>query len=746
MDSFSARVKKFLSLRWWDSSLLIGLAVVVMVYTRFFGLGNPYIKAFDPYFFWRVAEGIWKNGFWAGPDPLRYYPFGWASEELTPALPYTMVYLGKLAGDLKAAVKFYPALFGLLSVIAMGLLGRRLGMSGISSLALTMIPAYMYRTSQGFADKEPLAFFLGILGWYFAAVALEEESYLPAIYSGLTLGMIAAVWGGKILFALALAPLIVLLALREDTKKVAVVSSSYLTYIAMHIAIPRYRMFYKDPVSLAVLGVALFGFILHGVYRLELLKKYGRKRLLIAVGLGAIVVATGSWLAFGRPLYVVEHVIARYGNPTGVGKSISHFQTVAENQRPVWTWDLEGNQFFSQFGSFFFIAIALLVLPILRKAWKLATNPGAYAQDYVYAGALVLATIKLLIDFPTQTPVILFLLGIPDLLEREDLRELLAISIVAFSMYSTFSVVRLFIFGSVGVVIGSSYFMKYLLENKDIVVGLVGCALVFYAFYQIYPSAIGYRASLGGSSLTTTWFENAKWMEFNVPRGEPVTTWWDYGYWIQTLGNTVSLGDGGNVGPGQKINWYTGHFFATDDYENATAWAEDWNLTYFTIDAQMLPKFWAYSTLGGISNVLNQIRYYKQLPTEFGMIDVYTGVSDDYGPVAVGELTIGQQPTYILGTITGGAVKWIGIIDEYARLSNQGVIACDPIGYCQSASVGKLPRLNQSVIVFPRQLAVLGDRASMHSTFVRLWFFDGYNTDFEELLNNGECKTFRFGG
>jgi dolichyl-diphosphooligosaccharide---protein glycosyltransferase len=746
MVSFSRQVKKLSSLKWWDSSLIVGLAIAVMIFTRFYGLGEPYIKAFDPYYFWRVSEGIWEHGYWQADDPLRYYPYGWDSSELTPAVPYTFVYLAHVAGDLKAAVKFYPAMFGLLSVVAMAMLGRKLGMSGLASLALAVIPAYMFRTSQGFADKEALAFFIGILGWYFAAVAVEEKKHMPAIYSGITIGMLAGVWGGKVLFALSLVPLVLLMMLKERTKEVSVISTVFVSYLFMHVLIPRYRTFYRDPVSLAILGIAVFGYLLHYIYQMKGLKKYGNKRMLIALGIGGALSLAVSVFAFGNPVAILQHMITLYQDPNYSSGTITHFQTVAENQRPTWTWDLSSNQFFAQFGMFFFIAIALLILPIARKVWSLVTKKGAYAQDYVYAAGLAIATAMIVINFPYQTPVLLFLLGIPGMMEKGDWKESLAISIVAFSMFSSFSVVRLFIFGSVGAVIGSAYFMKVLLENRETVTMLIGYAVVIYAFYQIYPSTLGYRESLAGTSLTTTWFENTKWMEFNVPQGEPMTTWWDYGYWIQTLGDTVTLGDGGNVGPAYTINTYTGHFFATDDYANATAWADDWNLTYFTVDAQMLPKFWAYSTLGGISNVLNQIRFQQTMPTEFGVIGIYTGISDDYGPVAVGELSVDNQPVYILGKIVGGAVQWMGIIDEYAYFSNEGVIACEPMGYCPSADFGNYARLNQSAIVYPNSLVVLGDKASMHSTFARLWFFDGYNTDFELLLNNGETKTFRYGG
>jgi len=559
--------KKLSAYKWWDMSLLVGLAVAIMIYTRFVGLGEPYIKAFDPYLFWRVSETIWNQGFWPGPDVLRYFPFGWESQELTPALPYTLVYLGRIAGDLKAAVKFYPALFGVLSIVSMGLLGRKLGFSGISSVILAVIPAYMYRTSQGFADKEALAFFIGILGWYFISVALDKNKYLPAIYSGIIIGMMSAVWGGKVLFILALAPLMAILALREETKKVALIAVSYIVYVLMQLFVPRYSIFWGDPISLAILGAAAFGLLLHGMYKLPTLKKYKKKRILIAGGLGIVSLVAMSMAFFDTPFYVADVVFKTFQSPMEAPTTIQHGQTVAENQRPGWSWTLGANQFWGQFGTFFFLALAALILPIVQKAYELATKDDAVSQDYIYAGALILAILWLLKDFPHQTPIILFLLSFPKLIETKDWRTIFISSIVAFSMYSSFSAVRLFIFTSVGVVLGAAYILRRMLADKDMLATIVafvvvaypliqtnlvpfivsafglivfyfylkvddkkwiapmaGCAMVALSFIQIYPYTAGYASGLGGTSLTTTWFENAKWMEFNVPAGEPLET------------------------------------------------------------------------------------------------------------------------------------------------------------------------------------------------------------------------------
>jgi len=79
-------------------------------------------------------------------------------------------------------------------------------------------------------------------------------------------------------------------------------------------------------------------------------------------------------------------------------------------------------------------------------------------------------------------------------------------------------------------------------------------------------------------------------------------------------------------------------------------------------------------------------------------------------------------------------------------INAKNVIACPPEGYCTADALPNYPLLNYSVVFSGGGAAFIGDHQAMHSTFARLWFFNGYNTDFKLVLNNGETKTFRFEG
>jgi len=689
--------------RWWDSYLLVAAALTLAIFIRLQGLDNTYIKAFDPYFFWRVAEGIWEKGYWAGPDPLRYYPYGWNSTELAPFLPYGMVYLGKIAGDLKAAVKFYPAFFGILSILAMAFLGRELGMSGLSSLLLAVFPAYMYRTAQGFADKEPAAFFLGLLSWFFLLRAIKRESVLDAIYGGISAGLIATIWGGKIIFVLSLAPLFLLLFLREESDKLLHIGIYYTSYVLLHLFVPRYARFWLDPYSLFIFALGISGITVYFLYRIEKLKQIENKQYIIA-GIVLLFLFLFSLLFFHDPFLIIRRVYEKAMSPTLPTGRITHYHTVAENQRPTWTWNLKSNQFYQQFGLFFFIAVAISLLLLGSRKYE----------------------------------------------------DLFVASVTLFAVYQSFSAIRLFSPASLGIALGSAYGIKKLLEHRDKVVAGTGYLLLFLSLYLLYPYAAGSAAALRGTSMTPTWFENLKWMAFNIPENEPVVTWWDYGYWIQTVAHRITLGDGGNLAPGQVLNWYTGHFFATDDYENATNWAKSWNLTYFTVDYAMIPKYWAYSTLGGISDVIGSFTLYQQpIYSEFGFVNIYVGYLpvEIYNsllgirerrqiPVAIAPVTVGGKLYPMVGNITGNGVRWWGVAREFAVIRNDNIAMCPPEGYCQAEPLGRYPLLNYSVVFYGNQVFA-GDHQAMHSIFARLWFFHGYGTDFKLLLNNGECKTFK---
>ena len=50
----------------------------------------------------------------------------------------------------------------------------------------------------------------------------------------------------------------------------------------------------------------------------------------------------------------------------------------------------------------------------------------------------------------------------------------------------------------------------------------------------------------GIPSQSNDWIDALNWISNNTPTNSVIASWWDYGYWIQTLGNRTTLADNAN--------------------------------------------------------------------------------------------------------------------------------------------------------------------------------------------------------
>ncbi len=668
------------------------LALAIWVYTRGYGFSNPYIKAYDPYYFYRVASGILTHGFWEPKDPLRYYPFGWDSRELAPGIPYAEVFFAKLSGSLLFTAKWLPFFFGLLAFFAFAFLSLLYGVGAIAPLVLSFIPSLLYRTSQGFADKEPVAFFLGLTSWYFFARFLEDKKVEDALLSGIALGLIATLWGGKILF---LAPILLVLPFLLNEPEVLFKASLVpLLYVLLSATVPRYSRVLHNPIDLGLLTVFLLSTVYYFLTSKARVEK--RKALGLIIAAAIILVPVTGLIFFKDPLKIPTTFMG-YLTRSLISKTrITHANTVAENQPPRFSWKLRENTYWQELGFPFFFALFYAVIYLL---------------------------------YPTKL---------------RDPKEIFLLGIVYTGLLAGSKGVRLLCFTAFGAALATAIWIKELLNHIDIAVNLLGFLMLFLAFWPIAKVTLQAVPAMGQSSMDSNWWTALKYLEFNTPPKAPIVTWWDYGYWIQTVANRTTLGDGGNVGPGYTLNWYTGHFFATDDYENATAWLKAWNLTYILIDRTMIPKYWAYSTLGGISNVMNVLAYRGRMLTDFGIADVYTGYSDDFGPIALAVVPYNNSLMFVLGKLAGGVPRWQYYPREVAYFSTRGIIACMPMGFCPLGGYANLQPVDQAVVVYEGSAAIIGDLKTMHSIFARLWFFNGLGTDFKLIYSNPEVKIFEY--
>ncbi|MEK0351026.1 MAG: STT3 domain-containing protein, partial [Nitrosopumilus sp.] len=138
-------------------------------------------------------------------------------------------------------------------------------------------------------------------------------------------------------------------------------------------------------------------------------------------------------------------------------------------------------------------------------------------------------------------------------------------------VYVSSTFVRLEVFGSIAVIIlaslGLTALIKEFFKNKPgnkkpigklIKLPFVAGIIILLIIPMIYPvgadlfvlSKTPPTILNGGSAFTiatSDWLDSMEWIKNNTPKDSVVAAWWDYGYWISTMGERATLADNSTV-------------------------------------------------------------------------------------------------------------------------------------------------------------------------------------------------------
>ena len=136
--------------------------------------------------------------------------------------------------------------------------------------------------------------------------------------------------------------------------------------------------------------------------------------------------------------------------------------------------------------------------------------------------------------------------------------------------------------------------------------------LLFCAFYSVSFILIvnfaSYASSSYGEAKQTIpgvyekqWYDAMTWIKENTPEKSIFAHWWDYGYWLQSLGNRPTIVDGGH--PVSFWNYLMGRDVLTAQNETeALEFLYSHNASYLLIDSTDIGKYPAYSSIGSDEN------------------------------------------------------------------------------------------------------------------------------------------------
>ena len=133
---------------------------------------------------------------------------------------------------------------------------------------------------------------------------------------------------------------------------------------------------------------------------------------------------------------------------------------------------------------------------------------------------------------------------------------------------------------------------------KPISFGILAIVILSSCFtgYTYYNTSTTNSYNFVPNYYNIQWQKAMDWTRNNTPVDSVFASWWDYGYWIQALGERATITDGGNVIA--YWNYLMGrHVLTSDNQEDALEFLYNHNANYLLIDSSDIGKYGAYSSI-----------------------------------------------------------------------------------------------------------------------------------------------------
>ncbi|MDQ4016406.1 MAG: glycosyltransferase family 39 protein [Thermoproteota archaeon] len=525
-------------------ALAFSSALIMRFYPIKYGY---YLNEFDPYFDYRATKFIVDNGlnaYWQWHDTMSWYPEGRDVPETSQAvLHITAAYLYQAFGRGMSLMDFtiaFPAIMGALTVIAVFALVRVLGGTSagmFSALFWAFSPAIIQRGNLGWFKSEPLGLFFGILAMYLFISAIKHKqvkyAIAKAIAGGLILGLANGSWGGVQYFSIPISLFFIALPFfrRDLTIPMYVAIAFTVLTLVTAAAFPRPGIsFVLGLPGLAMMAGTAFLVIAHFVKKISRPMVQTRNvafALIAFVAIGIAFIAAGPYVS---PSFRYLNAI----NPF-IGSVDPLVESVAEHFTPTVA------DYFTDFS-------VLLMFAGLGGwlAFRRRNDTAIFALLLGITGVYVSATFARLLVFASTGIIVLAGFGLYEVTRSiMAYREAAATPATAPRLTAaTREERRKMEFAS----------KAHSTSGQVVKISYVIVMIMMLSIPLFYPSNSNWVSSAdiptaianGGTGYrlqTEDWTEAMEWLSQNTEPDAVIASWWDYGYWITTLGNRPSLAD-----------------------------------------------------------------------------------------------------------------------------------------------------------------------------------------------------------
>ena len=518
--------------------MILLLAFLYRVYPYF--KYEHILKAYDPYFQFRMAEYMNENGigsFFNWHDENTWFPQGtqWGEAAYPGTLIVTVIIYRSLNWvgfniSLYTVCYFFPAIFGTLTVYMIYKLGKELANEKVGLIAaffLSFNPAYAQRSVVGFYDNEALGIFLIITSFYFFMKSLKTGSVTNGILAGLCLGFLAASWGAFrfALDMLAIYAFVLLLQKRYSNRLLISYSLTVSIGLLITTIVPRTKMSIVTgieglfPLAVMILlifyGLANYFSDLTPGISSPFTEKFKNLWLPILI---AIV-----------PLFLV--VLWAFGGVKGVpGKFLTVILPTERENLPLVN-SVSEHLPLSWANLYYSVEILLFLVP--AGAYFLVRNP---SEENIFLLVFGLTTI-----YFASSMVRLVLIFAPAACLIAAIAVDKVLTPYALALKEKLALSRRKV--KISAMIGK--------EQAAIVYIFIGILLSLNMLHGV--DAIDERlgqpemAPTIGDTVFDAWQQALEFMDTALDKNTVVAHWWDYGHWTSALGGIRTLADGSTI-------------------------------------------------------------------------------------------------------------------------------------------------------------------------------------------------------
>jgi asparagine N-glycosylation enzyme membrane subunit Stt3 len=623
----------------------------------------------DPFLFLRMSKYIIEHGSLFAVDTMRFVPLGFQTKNDLILHPYLMAWFHKLAvifGSESAnhSAVLYPVFMFALTVIAFFFLARKIALPSlgpkksnivglIAAFFLSVLPSILPRTIAGIPEKESAAFLFLFLAFYFFISSWQSKNFKSqiflAILAGISTAAMALIWGAYlfIFFTISLTVFIAFLLGKVTKNRIyAYIIWIISAFIIMYPLSARYTI--RGLTTSLNTGIAVF--VLFIILTHLAVKKFNLKRYLnipylkklplpIISTILAIAISSLLLLVWIGPVFFTnqfENIVSNLVDPA----TSRLIQTVAENRQPFFVeWSGNFGPFVRGIPVFFWIFFSGSIFLFYKTVHMLSKKERLYLTG---SFALLLAGISLsrydsssIFNGSNTTSTLFYASGFLAFIiasgfiylkyhkeEKQDLFKKLDTGLILLFIFFLLAVIAargtvrliMMLVPPTSIIVG--YFVVSIFNDarkvndkmaKTLVWLIVAIVIIGTAFagYQFHQGVSAQAAGFAPSIYTQQWQKSMAWVRENTPQDAVFGHWWDYGYWVQSIGERATVLDGGNAMPGWNPLMGRHALTGTDNIA-ALEYLYVHETTHFLIDSTDIGKYSAFSTIGSDENLDRQ--------------------------------------------------------------------------------------------------------------------------------------------